>query len=73
MENLNLLLKFTSTGDSKLQVRVASRVTIDGSGELVVQNVGDGIAERIRVAGLSGLHFQSMSVRPPKESAPHAA
>jgi len=48
MKDLNLLLKFKPSGDqTEFQVRSAARISIDGSGVLILHPADDSPAERI--------------------------
>jgi len=49
MKRRNLILKFKLAEEAGIQVRSAARITIDGSGTVVIHPIDDGPAERIQV------------------------
>jgi hypothetical protein len=60
MKTLNLILRFRLAVDAELQVKGASRIIIDGSGNLVLHNLDDALPERINLAGVHSLSIQAM-------------
>jgi len=61
MKNLTLILKFRLAEDAELQVKDATRITIDGSGNLLVHS-DDCAPERISLSGVHSLGIQAMCV-----------
>jgi hypothetical protein len=57
MENLNLLLRFTTAGEAETHVRGAARITLDGLGGLLVYDSATGVAERISLSDLGSLRI----------------
>ena len=68
MGNLNLLVKFTVTGDAEMHVRCAARISVDGHGGLVVYDSATGRAERITLAELNSLRIDRPHVQPAESS-----
>ena len=69
MKKLNLILKFRLAGDAELQVKVASRIMIDGSGSLIVHNLDDVLPEKINLAGVHALSIHSHRTSSPAPKA----
>ena len=66
MENLNLLLTFTADGEAKPHVKRAARVSLDGSGGLLVYDAATGVAERISLSEMRTLRIE----RAPQDANP---
>jgi hypothetical protein len=60
MKNLNLLLKFKLAGESRLHVRGATRIKIDGRGGLTLYDLGSGVAETIDLSQLRSFSIQTL-------------
>jgi hypothetical protein len=70
MDNLNLVVKFMVTGDSRLQVKRASRIKVDGHGGLLLYDVqGDGV-ETIQLGALKSFCLQQVQDACAKAAAP---
>ena len=54
MEQLNLILK-VELENRETQIQGAARITIDGSGYLVVHNAESGLCERVKVSEVRSL------------------
>jgi hypothetical protein len=64
MDNLNLLLSYTMSGDAETHVKGAARISVDGMGGLLVYDAQTGRAERISLEQLASLRIN----RPPDTS-----
>jgi len=64
MKDLTLILKFQLAQDAELQVRGATRITIDGSGDLLVHSDGGVPEERISLSSVHSLGIQAMHASP---------
>jgi len=60
MKNLTVILKFQLAQDAELQVRGATRITIDGSGDLLVHSDRGVPEERISLSSVRSLGIQAM-------------
>jgi hypothetical protein len=61
MDNLNLVVKFTVAGDSRLQVKSASRIKVDGRGGLLLYDAQGGGVETIELGALKSFGLQQVS------------
>ena len=60
MDDLNLVLKFRLAGDSRVQVKGASRIKVDGRGGLLVYDAkGEGV-ETIALGSLTSFCVQQV-------------
>jgi hypothetical protein len=60
MDNLNLVVKFTVAGDSRLQVKSASRIKVDGRGGLLLYDAQGGGVETIELGALKSFCLQQV-------------
>ena len=60
MDNLNLVVKFTVAGDSRLQVKSASRIKVDGRGGLLLYDAQSGGVETIELGALKSFCLQQV-------------
>jgi hypothetical protein len=58
MNHLNLLVKFTVAGDSRVHVKGARRIKLDGRGGLTLYNAEDGEAESVSLGLVQTLSIQ---------------
>jgi hypothetical protein len=65
VEKSNLVLRFKLAGDSRVHVKGAARIRVDGRGGLMLYN-GRGTAEEIDLRRLQSFSIQT--VRPASES-----
>lgn len=57
MQDLKLVLQFQRTGESRQQVRGASRIKVDGRGGVLLYDAQGERSERIDIGGLSSFHL----------------
>jgi hypothetical protein len=62
MKNLTLLLKFKLAGDSRLHVKHATRIKIDGRGGLLLYDVRTGMAKTLDLSQLRSFIIQTLIV-----------
>ncbi len=62
MKNLTLLLKFTLAGDSRLHVKHATRIKVDGRGGLMLWDVRTGMPETLDLRQLRSFIIQPLIV-----------
>ena len=60
MDNLNLVVKFMVAGDSRLQVKSASRIKVDGRGGLLLYDAQGGGIETIQLGALKSFCLQQV-------------
>jgi hypothetical protein len=60
MDNLNLVVKFMVAGDSRLQVKSASRIKVDGRGGLLLYDAQGGGVETIELGALKSFCLQQV-------------
>ena len=60
MDNLNLVVKFMVAGDSRLQVKSASRIKVDGRGGLLLYDAQGGGVETIQLGALESFCLQQV-------------
>ena len=60
MTPTNLVLTFTVAGDSRVHVRGAARIKVDGRGGLTLFDAGKGAKEWVSLAGLRSLTIQGV-------------
>jgi hypothetical protein len=61
MEHLNLVLKFKVAGDSRLHVKGAARIKVDGRGGLILYDARSGIAETVDLWNLQSFCIQPVA------------
>ena len=61
MKTLNLLLKYKLAGDSRIHVKGATRIKVDGRGGLMLYDVNTGAAETINLSQLRSFSIQPFS------------
>jgi len=59
MKNLNLLLEFKLAGDSRLHVKSATRIKVDGRGDLTLYDACTGTADTLNLN-----HLELVSIQP---------
>ena len=60
MNPTNLVLTFTVAGDSRVHVRGAARIKVDGRGGLTLFDSGKGEQEWVSLAGVRSLTIQGV-------------
>jgi hypothetical protein len=68
MNTQNLFVKYTLAGDSRLHVKPAFRIVIDGKGGLLIYASENSRPETIELSGVES--FSIHNVRTPREPAP---
>lgn len=72
MKNLTLLLKFKLAGDSRLHVKPATRIKIDGRGSLMLYDVRTDMAETLDLSQLQSFIIETLIVGQTSFSVPHS-
>ena len=60
MDNLNLIVKFVLAGDSRLHVKGATRIKLDGRGDLLLYDAQGGGVETIELGMLRSIRLQQV-------------
>ena len=61
----NLVLRYTIDGDSRVHIRGAVRIKVDGCGALTVYESEGGRTESVSLGGIRSLTIQTISDMPP--------
>jgi hypothetical protein len=71
MNDLNLVVKYTVAGDSRVHVKGAARIKVDGRGGLTLYDPESGRSEQVELGQLQSLKIQAL--RPAWDCQPRLA